>query len=150
MASAVCLATPDLVLLPAEVMLLPAAAQVPLATAASKNEVKWVADFPDYPSWMQLRLQHLQQDPSDWPAVLVKRAVAAYGLRPQPDGSMSSAADVARQLTEAGRAAALARAAGCQSPSVPEAPVVPESETTTIKTPRGRRKAAEHRDNTQK
>lgn len=46
-----------------------------MATARGQSDVQWVAAFPDFKGWVQLRVQHLQQDSCEWPPVLLKQAV---------------------------------------------------------------------------
>jgi hypothetical protein len=58
--------------------------QVSLATAYRSSEAKWMELFPDFQGWVQLRVQHLQQDSSGWPPLLVQRAVKWCAANAQP------------------------------------------------------------------
>jgi hypothetical protein len=57
-------------------LLLLACLQVSLAKAFSITTPAWAAQYPDYASWTQMRLQHLRAHPSDWPPALVERLAA--------------------------------------------------------------------------
>jgi len=54
------------------------AMQETLSSCSGKSEAQWNTAHPAYPEWLQLRLHHLQQGPSEWPEVLVQRVVALY------------------------------------------------------------------------
>lgn len=100
-----------------------AAVQVHLHNAQRDSHETWDTKFPDFNSWVQVRLQHLQQDPtSEWPPVLLQKAVKWHSARSEGGGGKggvgTTAAAQAGERSKAGRLAAKVRkAAGSSSGS---------------------------------
>lgn len=62
-------------------------------------DANWSIAHPGFGGWVQLRLQHLQQDPSDWSAVLLRKALkrnAEQGTNKRGQSAASGTAAAAK------------------------------------------------------
>jgi hypothetical protein len=81
--------------------------QVSFTAAAQQPDSKWLKAHPDFQGWMRLRVQHLQQDSSGWPPLLLKHVMKYYAANTQTGPAGTSAADTAGSVAadSGGRAA---------------------------------------------